>query len=100
MATRIRAPSVAPTPMPALAPVVSPGFGRLALVVSSEEGVEVWLVDGLFEDMLFDWKSASLNRTMKGSAASVPYLIKIVSAVALTKVVFHVVHDEDVASVT
>jgi hypothetical protein len=47
--------------------------------------------------VLFVGKSASLNRTMKGSASSVPCLMKTVSTLVVTEVVFHSVYDEVVA---
>ena len=89
-----KVPSVAPTPMPALAPVVRPWSLKVISVAAagSEGGAVLRLAEA---GLLLVWKSASLNLVTNGSASSVPSLEKTVSAVAVTAVVFHVVHDGD-----
>lgn len=97
-ATKDRAPSAAPTPMPALVPVGRPGsaWSLVSMVGDSECAAEVRSVDGSGDRAVpLDWESASRNRTTKGLATSVPYVMNTVSVVVTTKVVVDTEIDRD-----
>jgi hypothetical protein len=96
IATKNKAPSAAPTPIPVLAPVVRPGLVRSLPVVTFPEPVALVRPVGELVDedvlLMFVWRSDSRNRTTNGSASSVPNLMNTVAAVVVAEVVFHLLY--------